>query len=62
MRGFWAALEPCSQGAYVNLSGNLDEASLRRIYGAEKYARLQRIKAKYDPGNVFRLNQNIAPA
>ena len=61
-RGFWDALEPYAKGAYVNLSDELDESTLRTTYGAEKYAKLQRIKAKYDPENVFRLNQNIKPA
>ena len=61
VRGFWNALEPYGKGAYVNLSDEQDESSLRVTYGADKYAKLQRIKAKYDPGNLFRLNQNIKP-
>ena len=62
VRGIWGALEPFAHGAYVNLSDEQDESALKTTYGAEKYARLQRIKAKYDPSNVFNLNQNIKPA
>lgn len=36
-------------------------ARIEATYG-ENYARLQKVKAKYDPGNLFRVNQNIAPA
>ena len=61
-RGFWEGLKPFSKGAYVNLSDEQDEPALKKTYGAEKFARLQSIKAKYDPENVFRLNQNIRPA
>lgn len=61
-RGFWDALVPYAHGAYVNLSDDQDESALKTTYGTEKYARLQRIKAKYDPDNLFSLNQNIKPA
>jgi len=61
-RSLWSALKPHSLGAYVNLAGDLDEATIKTTYGADKYARLQNIKAKYDPDNVFHLNQNIEPA
>ncbi len=60
-RDSWDALRPHSTGSYVNFADDQDEQELRRTYGAEKYARLARIKAKYDPENVFRLNQNIKP-
>ena len=60
-RGSWDALVPFAHGAYVNLSDTQDESALRITYGTQKYAKLQRIKAKYDPDNVLSLNQNIKP-
>ena len=48
-------------GNYVNVMDREDEGSVRRAYGAN-YARLQQVKAKYDPQNLFSLNQNMRPA
>lgn len=62
----WArAVIDASAGAstgrsYVNYLGDPDAA--RTAYGDATYARLAALKARYDPTNVFRLNQNIAPA
>jgi FAD/FMN-containing dehydrogenase len=55
MQPFFAA------GRYVNYLGD-DEAgeSVAAAYGSN-YARLQEIKARYDPDNIFRMNQNIQP-
>jgi FAD/FMN-containing dehydrogenase len=64
-REFWQAMQPFSTGGvYVNyLGGEADEGAerVRAAYGAEKYQRLLALKAKYDPTNLFRLNQNIRP-
>jgi hypothetical protein len=38
------------------------EGRLQAAYGTENYARLALAKMKYDPANLFRVNQNIAPA
>ena len=48
-------------GEYVNDVVESDVDSVRAIYGNEKYNRLVKLKRKYDPDNVFRMNQNIRP-
>jgi hypothetical protein len=64
-RGFWEAMRPfTTEGVYVNY---LDQEAhegpdrVRAAYGPGKYDRLVALKNKYDPTNLFRLNQNIKP-
>ena len=58
----WEATHPFSSGgAYVNFLGAEDVDRTKDSYGAN-YARLRELKRRYDPTNVFRLNQNIPPA
>lgn len=61
-RAFIAALEPFNtKGTYINLADIESDEKLARSYGAEVFARLRQAKAKYDPENHLRLNQNIKP-
>jgi FAD/FMN-containing dehydrogenase len=61
-RGTTDALAPVSrEGAYVNFMGDARDERLRAAYGHAKYERLVDLKRQYDPTNLFRLNQNIAP-
>src|ERR671911_241235 len=60
-RRFGAALEPFSSGVYVNTLADEGESGVRRAYPAAKLARLAALKRRYDPDNVFHLNQNIRP-
>jgi FAD/FMN-containing dehydrogenase len=61
-RATTAALEPfTAAGHYVNDMSDVEEGLARRIYGPAKHDRLVELKRRYDPDNVFRLNQNISP-
>jgi FAD/FMN-containing dehydrogenase len=61
-REYWEALHPYGAGgAYVNFMMDEGTDRIRATYG-ENYGRLAAIKATYDPGNFFNVNQNIAPA
>ncbi|NTJ66304.1 FAD-binding oxidoreductase [Agrobacterium rhizogenes] len=60
-RDLWSAVKPYSTGGvYANNLGDEGEDRVREAY-RENYARLVAVKTKYDPTNVFRLNQNIKP-
>jgi FAD/FMN-containing dehydrogenase len=61
VRNFWSALEPYHAGAYVNFLMEEGEERVREAYGSEKYDRLKALKRRWDPDNLFRLNQNISP-
>jgi FAD/FMN-containing dehydrogenase len=61
-RQFGAAIEPFASGVYVNMLADEGVSGLRRAYPAGKLSRLAALKRRYDPDNVFHLNQNIRPA
>jgi FAD binding domain-containing protein/berberine-like enzyme len=61
VRRFSKALEPHRVGVYLNFLGDEGDDTIREMYGATKYARLQALKREYDPDNLFHLNQNIPP-
>jgi FAD/FMN-containing dehydrogenase len=60
--GFASALEQDDKGAYVNFLADEGEERVRAAYPGTTWDRLAAIKARYDPTNLFRLNQNIPPA
>jgi FAD/FMN-containing dehydrogenase len=59
---YWDAVHPYGAGgSYLNMVTEEVPELVRRSYG-DNYERLARVKAKYDPDNVFHVNQNIRPA
>ncbi len=63
VKDYWEAVRPWSLGgAYVNfMQGDEGDQRVKETY-RDNYDRLRTIKAQYDPGNLFRVNQNIPPA
>jgi FAD/FMN-containing dehydrogenase len=62
VRDYWSALHPhSSEAGYVNFMMDEGQDRIRATYG-DNYPRLAEIKAKWDPTNLFHMNQNIAPA
>ena len=60
-KAYWEALHPHSAGgAYVNFMMDEGQERVRATY-RDNYPRLARVKARYDPDNLFRVNQNIRP-
>jgi hypothetical protein len=61
-KDYWLALHPFSAGGgYVNMMMDEGEDTVKAAY-RDNYARLAQAKRKYDPDNLFRVNQNIRPA
>lgn len=60
-RSYWEALHPYSAGgAYINFMMDEGDDRVKATY-RNNYSRLARIKSKYDPNNLFSVNQNIKP-
>ncbi len=61
-RRFHAAVEPFSHGVYVNFLSEEGEDRVKAAYTPEVWKRLVQVKKRYDPTNLFRMNQNIRPS
>lgn len=59
---FAAGLRQSDRGAYVNFLSDEGEDRVRAAYPGETWDRLAAIKKRYDPTNLFRLNQNVPPS
>ena len=63
MKAWGALIEPFKlAGAPLTFRADTGDEQVRATFGEEKYARLVALKDKYDPENLFRLNQNIKPS
>ena len=61
VRGLFGALEPHSQGVYVNFTNEDSTRVQTGAYSPQQWERLVSLKAKVDPSNFFRGNANIPP-
>ena len=62
-RELTGAMKPhTTNGVYLNFTNEDDEDRVRKTFGPEKYARLQALKDRYDPQNLFRMNANVKPS
>ncbi len=62
-RQFFEAMGPfAAKASYVNYIGDEGVDGVRAAYGEQKFARLAALKTKFDPTNLFRMNQNVTPA
>ncbi len=59
VENFANAIRQSDHGAYVNFLGDVDQAQIRAAYPGSTWDRLRQVKAKYDPTNLFHLNQNV---
>jgi FAD/FMN-containing dehydrogenase len=63
VHGTAEALRPWAMsGIALNFVSEVDDARVRDSFGAEKHRRLVALKDRYDPENVFRMNQNVPPS
>lgn len=60
IKGFWQGLEGYTRGYYFNTTIGDSQDKVRANFG-ENYPRLVKLKNRYDPGNLFRLNANVLP-
>lgn len=61
-RWLWGAMHRLAVGVYVNFLGEEGSGRVVQAYGEDKFRRLVEVKSKWDPRNLFRINQNIPPA
>lgn len=58
----WAAIEALGRGVYGNFLNATEPELVVKVYPVETMSRLRRVKAAWDPQNVFRRNHNVRPA